>query len=281
MTKIEQWLTWKEKCALDLCPPATQAPLRTFVHERYCRYAARYAGAFQVGEGQVTLPDAREAWHWFESYFQLSLTREGKSYKDWLSARAAGRAAPEAGDMESGVSLLLRDVVRDRLRSECSSRHILSLDAGTGSGDETVSTSLVELLPDDFDTTTEVERWDLATIASGLADSALESLSRREQLALLGRKLGLSLADPRLLKAAECGKTVLAEAHHTALVALAHHVSAAYPAESRATLASLTVAVFDVVCDHIILQKEPENGLSEFLKSIEGGIESVSVGAKE
>ena len=268
MPEIEQWLEWKEKCALDLCPPATQSSLRAFVHGRYCRYAAQYAGAFQAGECAISSPDHRESWHWFESYFQLSRTRQGKSYKEWLHARAAGRSALGAGDMESGVSLLLRDVVRNRLRNECAPRRILSLDADVESSGERFSPSLVELLPDGFDMATEVEQRDMARIASHLANSALEALSRREQVALFGRELGQSLANPHLLKAADCGKTALAEAHHSALVALANHVATAYPEESRATQATLTVAVFGVVCDRIISWRKAENGLSGFLNSI-------------
>jgi len=270
MPEIEQWLEWKDKCALALCPSSTQASLRKFVHRRYCSYGRQYARTFHVGESELSSPDFRESWHWFESYFQLSQTREGKSYKEWLLARCAGRPALEAGDMESGVSLLLRDVVRDRLRSEYAPRQVSSLNTEADSAEDCPSAHVLDLLPDEFDTAAEVERGDIARIAADLADSALEALPHRERLALLGRELGLSLATPPLLKVAGCGKTALAKAHHAALAILANHVAAACPAEDRATLASLTVAVFDIVRKRIICWGKAENGLFEFLTVVEG-----------
>jgi len=269
MTEINHWLKWKEKCALALCPPDMQPVLQAFVHSRYRRYAIQYSSAFQAGEIEMSSLNANEAWHWFESYFQLHRNRQGKSYKDWLFARtSAGKPAADSGDIESGVSLLLRDVVRDRLRSECSSRRVLSLDANACSSEESQPISLMELLPNDFDTNNEVERREIEKIASALADSAIDSLSHRERLALFGRELGLSLTTPLLLKAAGCGKTALAEAHRTALMAVARHITAAYPDESRSTQASLTVAVFSLIRHKIISWARAENGLSEFLNTM-------------
>lgn len=270
ITEVKHWFKWKEKCALALCPPDTQSPLLAFVHQRYRHYATRYSPAFQATEIETASINAREAWHGFETYFQLHRTRRGKSYKEWLFARSsAGSPAPESKDIESGVSLLLRDVVRDRLRSEYSSHRILSLDANVHPHSDHPPISLMELLPDDLNTRNEVERREMNEMAASLVNPIIDSLSYRERLALLGRELGLSLATPMLLKAAACRKTALADAHRTALNAIAHHTTSAYPNETHATQASLTVAVFTLLRQRILFWAEAEKGLSDFLNTKE------------
>jgi hypothetical protein len=256
-------------CALALCPPVIQSPLQTFVHVRYLRYASNYASSSHAAEITAPSHDACESWHWFESYFQLHQNRQGKSYKDWLFARtSSGKSTPDSGDIESGVSSLLRDVVRDRLRKETSPRRVTSLDAGSCSATDGPAISLLELLPDEFNTNNEVEHREITRIAASLADSILDSLSRRERLALLGRKIGLSLTNSLLLKAANCRKSVLAEAHRSALTTVAHNIALAYPDETRPTQASLAVAVFYLIQNAIILWAKAENELSEFLSAL-------------
>ena len=219
MPDAAHWVTWKEKCALALCLPAVQSDLRAFVHSRSRRYAAIYAQSFRVTEAEAASSGPGDTWHWFETYFQLHSSREGKSYKEWLFARAAMRPSVGAGNIESGVSLLLRDVVRDRLRHEYSPGRAVSPDAATSPVDDNAQLSPADLLPDSFDTVGEVERREVERIASQLAESALAAIPLRGRIALLGRELGISLAHPAILKAARCGKTVLANAHRAALVA--------------------------------------------------------------
>lgn len=270
MPELDHWLKWKEKCALALCPPMIQSALQDFVHTRFRRYAAQYAASFNVGGTEVPSTDARDAWHWFETHFRLHANRQGKSYKEWLFARAAVRSTPAKSDgIDSGVSLLLRDVVRDHLRREYSPKHILSLDASVCSKDSVNALSPMDLLPDSFDTTSDVERRETELIAARLADSVFDHLSRRQRIALLGRELGVSLANPCVLKVAGCGKSVLAKAHRSALAAVAGQVSAAYPDEPRAAQAVLTVSVFNIVSKRTISWASTENSLSEFLNIVE------------
>jgi len=269
MPAIDHWLTWREKCALALCPAPMQTSLQAFVHARFRRYASSYSTAFNVGEPEVVSIDARDAWHCFETHFRLQTNRQGKSYKEWLFARAALKTTVVADDVESGVSLLLRDVVRDRLRHECSPGRLLSIDAMDCRINDGASVGLMELLPDGLDTNSEVESKEIESIASRLADSILSTLSFRERIAILGRELGLSLANPCVLKLAGCAKSALAKAHRSALTCVATMVSTAYPDESAATLATLTVAAFNVVRSLTVSWARAENSLSEFLTSIE------------
>ncbi|MEI6807370.1 MAG: hypothetical protein WCN95_01515 [bacterium] len=265
MPELTHWLMWKEKCALAKCPPAMQSVLMSFVHNRFCRYVTQYAVAF----GGAVSPTQQDSWHWFETYFQLHSTRAGKSYKEWLFARGAEGLVMAAEDVESGVSLILRDVVREYLRHEHSPRRVLSLDAGERPDSEQAGLSLKELLPDDFDTANEVERREMLRIAASLAESVFDVLSYRERIVLVGRVLGISLASAGILKFTGCCKSVLAAAHRAALTRIASCVSTAYPDECSATKAALTVEVFNVVKRRIISWARVEKSLSEFLNTVE------------
>lgn len=275
MPAIDQWLMWKEKCALALCPADMHPVLQEFIHTRFHSYSARYARAFSVSEAEAVSPDAREAWHWFETYFQLHATRQGKSYKEWLFARAEVAHAAGTGDVESGVSLLLRDVVRDRLRKEHSSRLTLSLEADICRENGGTPVSIKDLLPGDFDTADAVERHEIEHLAGKLAESAFGTLSFRERIALLGREIGVSLASPEIVKLAGCGKSMLAEAYRSALTAVAHHVAGAYPDEPGDSQAALTVAVFGIIKSRIISWAGSEKSLSGFLNRVEGPLAMV------
>ena len=279
MPPTAHWLEWKKTCALGLCSPVAQAALRAFVHARFLRYTSFYAESIDAGNSSATSPDAREAWQWFESYFELQRTRAGKSYKEWLFSRASDVLGPTTGDIESGVSLLLRNVVRSRLREDYSSPRMLSLDANIVPPSQGAAVSLGELLPDDFDTADEVERRELERMADALAAAAATSLSHRERIALLGRELGLSLANPQVVQAAECGKTALAEAYQTALRAVASYVADAYPRETRAYLAALAVSVFAAVRRRIVSWARAEKSLSGLLTIGRGGPLTISVTA--
>ncbi len=198
----------------------------------------------------------------------MNRRRDGKSYKDWLFARGTDPAAPGGPTLpalESGVSLLLRDVVRERLRRERAPARVRSLQepvAGTG-GAEAVT--LEDLLPGGFDTAGEVERRDVERLADRLAEAVSAALSRRERVALLTRERGLSCAHPAVLKAAGCGKTALAEAAHSALRAVAGQVQRAIPREPASARAALSVAVFEAVRRRIRTWDQAENPLAGFL----------------
>ncbi|MEI6970438.1 MAG: hypothetical protein WCL44_02890 [bacterium] len=261
MPELDQWLAWRDKGALALCPSAMQTALQTFVHGRFCRYARQYAPAFSA-DGAASLPQ-QDCWHWFETYFQLHPNRQGRSYKEWLFARrGGGNSMTIADDVESGVSLLLRDVVRDYLRREHSNSRVFSLDAGAGAGEDGAALSVKDLLPDELDTTDEVERREFEEIAAGLADSVIGALGYRERLALLGREVGLSLANPVILRLAGCGKSILAVAHRSALKIVAGCVAGAFPDEPEETKATLTVAVFDIVKGRLVAWAKSEESIS-------------------
>jgi hypothetical protein len=146
--------------------------------------------------------------------------------------------------VQRGATVIMRDVVREHLRREFSSRMMVSLDAPAGSSGADSSPPLAELLAGPLDNPSEVEERELKHLAAQEADKAMAKLDRRERIALLARELGLSLACPDVTQAAECGKSVLNTAYHNALQELAGHVRLTYPKEDKSTLALLTVLTF-------------------------------------
>ena len=272
MPMRDDWLLWKEKCALALCPKNTQAELRRFVQARFSRYIASYAAAYRGLETEALFPTPEQSWHWMETYFQLHRSRQGKSYKDWLFARASIGAAPAAESIESGISLLLRDVVRERLRSEYPSAQTLSLSTRTSAPGRS-SLSVDELLPCSADTLDEVETADISGQAARLTQTVFNDLSLRQRIAILGREMGLPLSRPALLKAASCAKSALSAAHEKALLAVARHAADAWPSEPQDMRARLAIALFDSVRQRIFIWASVENGLPEFLTIVKEPID--------
>ena len=244
MPLIDHWMEWKRTCALDLCGTDAQSELKAYVHGRFQRYTSGYLPKTATGADCAPAIEPREAWHWFETYFQLSRNRSGKRYKDWLFARI-NSSGPALESIESGVSLLLRDVVRDRLRKEHPHPRTQPLGVPHSSRDE--APGIEELLPCAFDTAGEVARRDLEALANQLADGVLGDFTARERLAVVARERGLSCSNPEVLRSAGCGKSALAEAHPSALRKIAGHARKACPHEGSEVLAALAVALFDAV----------------------------------
>ncbi len=264
MPTLAQWQEWHARCALGRCAPETQSALAGFAGRRTRRYLALYGKGGAEASRSIGGPDDREAWHGFETYFYLNRTRAGKSYKDWLAARGT-EASPAA--IESGAALLLRDVVRERLRREAAPRHARSLQEPLpgADADPDCALTLEDLLPSPSDPAGDADRRDLEHLAVRVADAVFHDLSLRERMALLAREHGLSCAHPAALRAAGCGKTVLAKAFHSALRRTADGARRTCPGEPPCVLAALSVAAFAAVNERIRDWDRAENHLSQFL----------------
>lgn len=267
MATLEDWLQWKQLCALALCRPMTQSALRDLVGRRFRQYVAGYAS----GPGSGTALEPRDAWHGFETYFQLHRTRQGKGYKEWLFARGPDPAADPAAALaavESGVSLLLRNVVREHLRQERPSWRCLSTQE-SALGPDGPGLTLDELLPGPSDTLAEVERRELERLGQALVADCLDQLSIRERIALLARELGLSCRHAGAQQAAGCDRTALAQAFPAALKKIARQVAGAHPGESRGFLAALTLQVFQAVREALFQWLRADKARSTLLTPLE------------
>ncbi len=242
MPELRQWREWTARCALGLCGSATRAELRAFVSARFRHYARKCCFLTNADDPVQLFPSGVDAWHLFETRLRLRQTRAGKSYKQWLLARD-GEGADRAS-MESGVSLLVRDVVREFLRREHMPRTFAALEQPVpGVTGEAVS--LRELLPGDADTAATVEQRERDALAATCARDVRERLSRREQVALLAREAGRSITDPAVLRAAGCGKSELSRAYHKALQSLAGHVRSRFRQEDREGCAAIACATLE------------------------------------
>ena len=269
MQTLEHWEEWKERCALGLCRKDTQRALQAFAHARFHRFAIVLAKTTNTPNPNTLTPAPAEAWHGLETHFCLRNTREGKSFKDWLFTPIGGHATPTLASVQGGATVLMRDVVRERLRREFSSRLMRSLDAPTGTLDGQFAPTLKELLAGPLDTAHDVEERELLDLASAEADKAMAGLDRRERIALLARELGLSLACPAVTQAAGCGKSVLNTAYHNALVGLAGHVRSRYPKEDKAALARLTILLFQNVKARILSWGKSETSTAQLCMLID------------
>lgn len=270
MPDLNDWTLWKQLCSAEACPPATRAALQAFGRSRFYRYAAAYAHTTNVPEAHVLTPSPAEAWHLFESWTQLRNTRSGKAYKAWLMARpaAAGEAAIES--IESGASLLMRDVVREHLRREFPSAVMASVIPADPGGDYSALT-LDQLLPSPEDPRERLVARDLQRIASTQAGPAFAALTARERTVLLARELNLSLAHPLVTAATGCGKSALFKLYPAALAKIADRARLACPEEPPPILGRLAILIFDAVRHELFLWGHAEKPLAEFFMYREGG----------
>ena len=233
VTTVEAWQAWRRMCAADLCPADQAAQLREFGRLRFNRHLQRYA--FRTGHQGPALrvADTANAWHWFETHAQVTATRAGKRYKDWLFLRAEQYPGDWLSLVESGAALMLRDVVREYLRREHAAGFMQSLHRTLHTRDESGST-LADLLPDPQEPLAALQERELAAAAAALAADFLPSLDAREQIALWVRSRGFSLGNPDVQRWARCGRSVLHDAHARCLARLATAVKRAHPDEDPA-----------------------------------------------
>ncbi len=265
MPELKQWREWTVQCALGLCAAETRAELRAFVSLRFRHYARKCCFLTNADDPVQLFPSPADAWHLFESRLRLHQSPAGKSYKQWLLAR--GGEGADRALMESGVSLLVRDVVREYLRREHMPRTFGSLEQPVpGLTGEAVS--LRELLPGDADTAATVEQRELDALAETCARDVMDRLSRREQVALLARETGRSITDPAVLQAAGCGKSELSRAYHKALETLASHVRSRFRQEDREHCAAIACATLEWVKALLSPEISWESGAAQSFKEV-------------
>ncbi len=245
-TSEQDWRTWEQVCAIDVCPEPVAHALHGFGRRRFLHYLQRYASRcghrVRIGDA-FTRQDEQHAWHLFETHAQVGRDRAGKAYKKWLFARAAADPARWVAVVESGASLLMRDAVRSYLRREHSAAFMESLQQQRGSGE--TGFTLEELLPDAQAPHEVLEERELTYLAERLAGELLPELDRTDRIALWCRSAGIILSDPRVLSWAECGKSKLHRAYERSVERICHRIRKTYAEEGDAfglALARRTIA---------------------------------------
>jgi hypothetical protein len=270
MQTLANWQEWKDRCALALCGEDARRLLPGFVLARFSHFAHAYAATTNAGAASGLIPSSSEAWHRFETHFQLHDSPGGKKYKEWLFAGMETRGYSAQESVEAGASLLIRDVVREYLRKEHSSRRMVSMSQGVlCCPGERETLSVEDLLPGTVDTMRAVEDRDLGALARSDAEWAFAGLDRRERIALLTHAAGLSLAHPEAVKAAGCGRSTLNAAFHGALNGIAACVRERHPREAASVQASLACLVFEHVNRLVLLWGRLENDCASLCKETE------------
>lgn len=252
------WREWKKRCAADLCEPEIGGMLHRFGALRFASMLKRV-----TSDAERNSVDGSHGWHLLETYSRVSSTREGKRYKDWLFARADLQADRWLESIESGASLLMREVVRHYLREESAPAFMVSLnkkiDRDIQSVSGTAGPSLEDLLPGQIDPLDDIEAREWNDLARSLAGSVILSMSLIEKVAVWARAQGVPLSDPRVIKLAACSRSQLYAAYGECVERIARTLKREHPDEEAARLIQGARLVLDHLEKFIAREFSEEN----------------------
>jgi len=203
--RLPAWEAWRRACALDLTPEAPRRTLISFLARRFHGGVRRAAAGLPRGR----VPGDTACAGLFESWCALNDCRHGKAYKDWLFARGD----QSIGAVESGVSLLMRRVVREWLRMERPLTAQRSFQGKLGPAGLT----LEDLLPDPADAFMLLD--EAAWRARRLGEIRRD-MNRAQRVALSARARGLPFTHPSVTAAAGVRHAMLAKHHRILLLRL-------------------------------------------------------------
>ncbi|MBL7114864.1 MAG: hypothetical protein ISS35_03790 [Kiritimatiellae bacterium] len=241
---FSDWDAWRERCALDLCEDQTRTRLTSFAHSRMRYFVRHHMSVTNIhwDDANLCVPAASECWHHFETHAMLSESRQGKRYKEWLFARLEQNTTDQPLDIvQGGATLIMRDVVRQYLQVEFAPRGTVSMDRPIGPGPH--APTLADLLPGEPDPTDMVSAREYEQLAGEHAQEFFQNMSTRERIALLAKFEGISLAHPRIEKAAKCRKSVLSTAARNAVTRLALQLQRKYRDDGADAIMTLSILV--------------------------------------
>lgn len=265
-TTPEAWREWKKRCAAGLCGAETAAQLRRFGSVRFATYVKKYAAGVGRFDDNIRPAEIADGWHLFETHARTAGNRAGKRYKDWLFERVNGGGVDFVAAIEAGVTLMMRDVVREHLRSEHAPAFMTSLQKPVGSGDGSTCT-LEDLLPDHLDPATEAAEREWCALAARHTADFMASLDERQATALWGRARGVSFSDAGLRQRAGCSADVLHKTYQRLMHQLGDVLKAAYPGESPSALTHLACMIHadlvEKISEKYFVQNDPAHSFSK------------------
>nr|MDA3872938.1 hypothetical protein [Kiritimatiellia bacterium] len=183
----------------------------------------------------------------FEAYCAIHQRQDGKKYKEWLLTR--GRR--DLDTVQSGVMLLIRNVVREWLRDTRPETAPVSLQLTVGEG-----LSLEQLLPDEdrFGWGSELTEWVRQQVR--MLPGALEEV---EKVVLLLRARGQVFSAPEVKREFGFGKTTLHKYNRRLLERLAVDLRERFPELSPEQGAAAVLNVLDGAADNILSTFFAEN----------------------
>ncbi|MDF3129834.1 hypothetical protein P0Y35_11555 [Kiritimatiellaeota bacterium B1221] len=231
--EMEAWQHWREACALSLISEGEKTQLTTVISQRF-RSMLRKVNLH--GRGQLSAPPESDCAHLFETYCAMHQRRDGKKYKHWLLTR--GRR--DLDTVQSGVMLLIRNVVREWIRHTYPQTAAVSLQQVVGKGSRPVT--IEQLLPDTAgeSRTKEQTAWMDAQVQYWLG--ALDPL---KQAVLKLRAKGIVFSAPGVKAQVGYGKTALHQCHREWIQMLAEEVRERFPGISAEEGSSLVLDLMD------------------------------------
>lgn len=211
-TEFKHWEEWKEKCNLRLCGDETKAALLEYSGKRFHSLVEWALRSLKFAYQDINEKNAWVGWDLFDNYYIDRGERTGKAYKDWLFLTARNSPDNCVVVLEKEMNLLLRNVVRTYIREHYPRKGVKSLDAPLESGNPDSGT-LMDVTPSrDCSTRDSVEASDGRNVAAGFASRFFKELSRRDRVVLVALGLGLPASCAEAEKAAQCKKSMLADA---------------------------------------------------------------------
>lgn len=208
MGSLEAWEAWGRLCAVARCNPEARRLLHAFGGARFRYYLRRYGVRAAIGDIDAVCPEPHVAWQLLESFLELKSGGGTKARKAWIFARARSEGRVTLDALQSGTTLVMRDVVRDFLHHQCRPAGVISLDAPVGA-DTGGGIPLVDLLPERLAPVDPLARNEAMALGASLGRAMFSELSQRERVALLAHRLGLSNGHPAIVRLAGCGKSRL------------------------------------------------------------------------
>jgi hypothetical protein len=248
---LKAWSEWKRLCAIDLCSVDTVECLRAFGCARFEKLVLHSLPA-------APRMSASQPWALLESYMTVTTTGHGKRYKDLLFARVVGSHDRPLDVIQGGATLIMRDVVREFVRSEYSPRNTTSLHEPIVVKDGNEIT-LLDILPSAMDPAEEVCIKEYEELAREQAKQIVGRLSLRQRVAIVAKRAGLSLAHPAVARAARCKRTVLNEAYCCFVNDTALDVQRCYPDDGSQSVMTLSLMVVQSVAE-LVVQRAGEVG---------------------
>jgi len=245
--EMAAWRNWKDLCALALISNTERIQLQQVISDRF-RSMVRKVNLH--GRGALTAPPNPDCAHLFESYCAMHQRRDGKKYKQWLLSR--GRQ--DLDTVQSGVMLLIRNVVREWVRDSHPQTAEVSLQHFLGQGATPVT--LEELLPDTKSETRTAEQseWIEETIRN-----EVESLEAVERAVLLIRARGSVFSAAGIREEFGFGKTALHKYHRLLLERWAAEARDLFPELAPAEGAGLVLDLMDGMGKKLFRQSFAEN----------------------
>lgn len=215
--EMEAWAHWREACALALISERERLHLSKVMGDRF-RSMVRKINLH--GASNLSAPPNADCAHLFETYCAMHNRRDGKKYKHWLLTR--GRR--DLDTVQSGVMLLIRNVVREWIRDAHPHTAPVSLQQAVGSGSQPVP--LEQLLParSPEDRSPEQDAW-----IESKAGSELENLDTLKKAVLVLRARGTVFSAPGVREEFGYGKSALHQCHRDWLRELADDLRERFP----------------------------------------------------